>query len=97
MAPSSTATFQLNGNGVTLASLSSIDNPASAVVENGGAAAASLTISAAGNTAYAGLLRDGSGGGSLSLTKSGVGTLTLAGTGNSYTGGTTVSGGTPRQ
>ena len=42
---------------------------------------------------FAGMLRDGTGGGSLGLTKAGPGALVLTGS-NTYTGPTAVSGGT---
>ncbi len=85
--------LQLNGNNLTVSSLATNVTPGTVVVENANAAAVTLTINQAGNTTFAGVLQDGTGGGALSLTKSGAGILTLSGT-NSYTGITTISAGT---
>ncbi|MCA0248161.1 MAG: autotransporter-associated beta strand repeat-containing protein [Proteobacteria bacterium] len=74
-------TFDLNGNTQTIAALAGTGG---AVALGNGA----LTVDQAGNTSYAGAI-----GGAGSLTKAGSGTLLLAGL-NSYTGGTTVGGGT---
>ncbi len=63
------------------------------VVQNGNATAATLTVNIAGSSTFAGVMADGPGGGALSLTKTGPGALTLGGNGT-YTGGTTVLGGT---
>ena len=49
-----------------------------------------LTVAGAGNTTISGAITGGAGG----VTKSGAGTLILSGTGNSYTGATTVNAGT---
>ena len=85
--------LQLNGTSVTLGSLSTNAVPGSVILENANAAAATLTVNQALNTTFAGVLQNGSGGGALAITKSGVGTLTLSGT-NTYTGNTTITGGT---
>ena len=83
--------LQLNGNAITIAGLSA--SSANPVLENAsGITAASLIINNSSNYSYAGVIQDGSGGNALSLTKNGAGTQTLTGT-NSYTGGTTISGG----
>ncbi len=74
-------TFDVNGSTQTIAALAGTGG---AVALGNGA----LTVDQAGNTSYAGAI-----GGTGSLTKAGSGTLVLAGV-NSYTGGTTVSGGT---
>ncbi|WP_296347944.1 autotransporter-associated beta strand repeat-containing protein [Reyranella sp.] len=74
-------TFDFNGNTQTIGGLAGTGG--TVALGNG-----ALTVDQAGNTSYAGTI-DGTG----SLTKAGSGTLVLAGV-NSYTGGTTVSGGT---
>ena len=92
---SSTGKLNLNGNSVTISALSTNATPGSPIVQNANAANATLTV---GNTAalsgtYAGVIQDGTGGGTLSLTKATAGTLTLAGV-NTYTGATSITGGT---
>ncbi|MEI6715403.1 MAG: autotransporter-associated beta strand repeat-containing protein, partial [Verrucomicrobiota bacterium] len=91
-APSGTK-LALYGNSVTVSSLSTNATPGSPMLENGSSVVATVTVSSASSSTYAGAIQDGTGGGSLGLTKSGVGTFTLAGS-NSYTGLTTVSAGT---
>ncbi|MEI7954815.1 MAG: autotransporter-associated beta strand repeat-containing protein [Verrucomicrobiota bacterium] len=85
--------LQLNGNSLTVSSLATNLTPGTVVVENANAAAVTLTVNQAGNTTFAGVLQDGTGGGAFSLTKAGAGILTLSGT-NSYSGITTISAGT---
>ena len=91
----SAAVLNLNGNSITVGGLS---GPAAtgAVLASAvsGSASATLTISGVGNYNYAGLLANG-GTGTLTLAKSGTGIQILSGSGGSdtYTGGTTVSGG----
>ena len=60
------------------------------VIGLGGGAAHTLALAGTGNWAFNNVL--GNGGGTLTLTKAGVGTATLSGL-NTYTGNTTVSGG----
>jgi fibronectin-binding autotransporter adhesin len=84
--------LQLNGNSIAVASLNSDPNPGSPVVENDNTAAAILTINNAIADTYAGVLQDGTGGGTLGLTKSGSGTLTLSGN-NGFIGGVTINAG----
>ena len=88
---SSSGLLQLNGNSVTIGSL--VTNPVAGppVVENGVLGSATLTVGGSAVTTYADLIRNGAAG-TLTLTKSGVGTLDLS-AGNTYSGGTTVSGG----
>ncbi|MEI7956570.1 MAG: autotransporter-associated beta strand repeat-containing protein, partial [Verrucomicrobiota bacterium] len=86
--------LQLNGNSVTIGALSTNATPGSPVIENANASAATLTVSQATNTTYAGLIQDGSGGGALSFTKTGSGTLQLhTASGETYTGATAVQNG----
>ncbi|CAN0433768.1 unnamed protein product, partial [Phaeothamnion confervicola] len=85
------ASFNLAGFDQTIARLVGV---AGATVTNDSAVAAdaaTLTISAGGGV-FAGNLTE-VGGDVLSLTKSVTGTQTLSGSGNTYTGTTTVSGG----
>ncbi|HEX4084108.1 MAG TPA: autotransporter-associated beta strand repeat-containing protein, partial [Chthoniobacteraceae bacterium] len=91
-AGTSTGTLEIDGFDTTLSSLSTDATPGTAVVENGGVSPNTLTIAQVGNTTYAGVLQDG-GSGSLNLTKTGAGVLTLGGV-NTYSGATTVSNGT---
>jgi autotransporter-associated beta strand protein len=99
----STGKVQLNGNNITLMTLSTTTGDVGTpVVENASSTPVTLTVTEAQNssstngtatsTIYAGVLQDGAGGGSLGLQIT-VGTLTLKGI-NTYTGDTTVAGGT---
>ncbi|OYV07536.1 MAG: hypothetical protein CFE26_00475, partial [Verrucomicrobiales bacterium VVV1] len=92
---SSTGTLALGGNNVVIRSLNSNATPGTPTVENASATNATLTVGNSLNLAssYAGVLRDGTGAGTLSLTKAGTNTLTLSGD-NSYTGTTLVTAGT---
>ncbi|WP_421996224.1 autotransporter-associated beta strand repeat-containing protein [Reyranella sp.] len=81
-------TLALQGFNQTIGSLAG-----SGTLRNGAVGAAALTAGGdASSTTFSGQIQDG-GAGALALTKSGTGTLTLGGA-NTYTGGTTVSGGT---
>lgn len=88
----STAGLQLNGHNVTIGALSTNATPGTPFIENANATGGVLTVSQASNTTFAGVLRNGTGGGTLGLTKTGAGTLTLGGA-NTYTGATTVTAG----
>lgn len=92
---SSTGKLNLNGNSVTISALSTNATPGTPIVQNANATAATLTVgnSAALSGTFAGVIQDGTGGGTLSLTKASAGTLTLAGA-NTYTGATSITGGT---
>jgi autotransporter-associated beta strand protein len=98
-AAASTGALALNGNSVTVTNLTSnATTPGTATVQNANGSSvanATLTVgnSVNANGTFAGTLKDGTGGGTLSLTKAGTGTLTLTGT-NTYTGNTTISAGT---
>ena len=81
-------TLRLNGHSVTVSGLSG----AAGTIDNGVAGTATLTVSrATGSDTFSGVLANGTAG-TLSLAKSGAGTLILGGA-NTFTGGTTVSGG----
>jgi autotransporter-associated beta strand protein len=94
-ASTTTGKLALNGRSYTISNLTSNATPGSPVVENGNATAVTLTVGNSQNLSgtYAGVIQDGTGGGALSVTKAGNGTLTLSGT-NTYTGATAVNGGT---
>jgi T5SS/PEP-CTERM-associated repeat protein/autotransporter-associated beta strand protein len=90
----STGALRLNGNSVTISGLSTDATSGAPVVQNASATAATLTVNNnVSNNTYGGVLQNGVGGGALSLVKSGNRTLILGGA-STYTGGTTVSGGT---
>ena len=86
----STETLDLNGTSQTIGNLSGVS---SARIINGASAASRLTIGNGGNGGgdFAGSVSTG--GGVLSLIKTGAGTITLSGT-NTYTGPTLINGGT---
>lgn len=88
----STGVLRLGINAVTAGGLVTNATPGTPFVEDGLAAAATLTISTIGTPTFAGVLRDGSAGGALSLNKSGSGTQTLSGN-NTFSGSATVTAG----
>ena len=90
--PSSTGDLQLNGNSVTIGTLSSNILMGTPVVENASVTAATLKINQDSSATFGGVIQDGAGGGALSLVKSGSSSLTLTGI-NTYTGPTTVNNG----
>jgi fibronectin-binding autotransporter adhesin len=87
---SSSGKLQVNGNAITVGGLGS---DSTATIENANGAAGSLTVNSSGASAFAGTLQNGPGGGALSLTSSGSGTLTLSGA-SGFSGGTFISAGT---
>ncbi|HVK18595.1 MAG TPA: autotransporter-associated beta strand repeat-containing protein [Fimbriiglobus sp.] len=83
-------TVQLNGFSQSVGTLAGTGG----IVENANATAVTLTTNpGATDTAYAGVIQDGTGGGALSLVKNGAANLTLSGA-NTFTGGLTISAGT---
>ncbi|MGH3583940.1 MAG: autotransporter-associated beta strand repeat-containing protein, partial [Mycobacterium sp.] len=88
----STAKFQTNGNSITIGALATDATPGTPIVENANVTPATLSVSQATNTVYAGVIQDGTGGGALSFVKRGTGTLSLSGA-NTYTGTTLVGNG----
>ena len=91
----SSGTLSLNGNSVTVSGLTTSATVGTPVVQDVNAASAVLTVNNSVANTFAGTLQDGTGGGSLGLTKSGGGTLTLSGN-NTFTGGVTIQSGTLR-
>jgi autotransporter-associated beta strand protein len=89
---SSTGILQLNNNSVTISALNSNATVGSPIVENATAGNATLTLATSGANTFAGVIRNGVAG-TLALTKSGTGSLTLSGN-NTYSGTTTLSAGT---
>ena len=81
-------TLDLRGRDLTVNALS---GSSSGTIQSGVAGFVTLTATAATNSTFAGSIINGSG--TVGFTKSGNGTLTLSGS-NSYTRGTTISGGT---
>ena len=87
----STGTVQLNGNSITIAGLTTNSTLGSPILENASATSATLSVNSTIANTYAGVLQDGTGGGSLGLAKLGGNVLTLSGN-NSYTGVTAIGG-----
>jgi autotransporter-associated beta strand protein len=88
-----TAILDLGGFNQTIGSLTGPSSSAGTKqITNTGATLATLTVNSAANTTFAGKIVKGTG--NIALVKSGTGTLTLTNTSNTYTGGTTLAGGT---
>jgi fibronectin-binding autotransporter adhesin len=83
--------LRLNGFNATISRLDATS--AVAFVENGSFNPSTLTVNNSLSSSFAGVLQNGSGGSTLSLTKTGAGTLTLTGT-STYTGATVINSGT---
>ncbi|MFY8004989.1 MAG: beta strand repeat-containing protein [Chitinophagaceae bacterium] len=81
-------TLSLNGNSITLSSISG----SVGTVNNNNSTASTLTVNNSSNSSFGGVLANGATG-SMAFTKTGSGTLILSGT-NTYTGATTISAGT---
>jgi autotransporter-associated beta strand protein len=99
--PSARGTLNMNGFNLSVASLdggngATAATTANRIITNSSASASVLTIgSAAANTNFDGVIENGSGGGTVSILKTGASTQTFSGTvANTYTGSTTVNGGT---
>lgn len=88
---SSSHALSLNGHSVTISGLQGLAS--SVTVRNESATAATLTIQSTSDKTFGGVLADGSGGGSLSVVKSGSSAQTLSGA-NTFTGGLTLNAGT---
>ncbi len=83
--------IRLNGFNSTIGSLAG--SSSNITIANSSATSAVLTMGG-NNTLFSGKFVDGTGGGSLGLTKVGTGNVFLSGIGNTYTGITTISDGT---
>ena len=81
-------TLDLNGNSVTVGSLS---GSAGAVITTASNASVTMVVGGSNSCTYAGIVQNGSG--TVSLSQAGTGNLTLAGA-NTYTGDTTLNSGT---
>ena len=93
--PASTGTVQLYGNSMTVIGLNTdAGSPGTTVVENGAASDATLTVDNATANTFAGVLQNGAAGGKFAVTKTGAGILTLSSDANTYTGATSINGGT---
>ncbi|MDZ4289237.1 MAG: autotransporter-associated beta strand repeat-containing protein, partial [Prosthecobacter sp.] len=91
-----TGVLRLAGNSVALGGLSTDPtNPGTAAVENASATPAVLQVNQPATTVstFGGQLRDGTGGGALSLAKTGNGSLVLTNSSNSFTGDVSIKSG----
>lgn len=86
---SSSGILQLGTNCIIIG----LNGDNTATVENGVTGAKILTVNNGSDWTYAGLLQNGAAGGTLGLTKTGPGKLTLSNPANTYTNITTISGG----
>ncbi|MGA2066341.1 MAG: autotransporter-associated beta strand repeat-containing protein, partial [Thermoguttaceae bacterium] len=90
LATSGSGVLDLNGYSLTLSSLTGAGGT---VLNNSASTPSTLTLNVTGSSAYGGVLANGLG--TLALTKSGAGTLTLGGA-STYSGATVIRGGTLR-
>ena len=91
--------LDLNGNSITINGLSGGDglaaNGGNGWVTNSGSGTVTLTVGDNDATSqFGGFISTGGNGGDIALVKIGAGTLTLTNANHSYSGGTTVNGGT---
>ena len=84
--------LDLNGNGISISTLSGGTTGTITDTLSPSGGTTTLTVSNSGN--YSGLILDGANGQAVALVKSGPGVLTLGNSNSTYSGGTTVSGGT---
>lgn len=95
-ASTANGTLRLNGNSVVVKSLTTNATAGTPIIENASASntSAVLTIGNSSNldSTFAGVIKDGSGSGTLGVNKAGTGALTLSGT-NTYTGATNIAAG----
>ncbi|MEG3024392.1 MAG: autotransporter-associated beta strand repeat-containing protein, partial [Akkermansia sp.] len=82
------ATLAISASAVTIAGLAGTAGK----VQSEGAGEHTLTINQALDTEFSGIIGEATGGGTMGIVKDGVGLLTLSGA-NTYTGGTTITGG----
>ena len=82
------ATFDLNGNGQQVGSLSDGPGGGGSVTNSGSGSASVLSVATAGTATFSGSITDGNG--QVALVMNGAGTQVLAGT-SSYSGATTIS------
>lgn len=84
--------LSLNGNSITVSGLVSTAGVGAGTLRNQSATAATLTINSTVDAAFAGVLADGTGGGALSVIKTGAFAQALSGA-NTFTGGLTLNQG----
>jgi autotransporter-associated beta strand protein len=89
-------TLDLNGNSQTVASLAGVVGSTGDTITNNATGSSTLLINGPASTSYAGLLNDGSSGKTLALVKTAnsTGVTTLSNGNSTYSGGTTINGGT---
>jgi len=84
--------FDLNGNDVTIASLSSNTGGTGVITNSAASGTNTLTVNQSGNTSFGLVIQDGSTA-KTALAKSGAGTLSITGL-NTFTGGLSLNAGT---